>query len=277
MTLAPSVTAVPSISAAPINLAAPNTSPPLSAPGAPSRQPHSLAMTVGATGGTGASCFAAAFAHLLHRQGQPSVLIDLDTRGPGIDVLLGIESEPGARWPELGSARGVVDGRGLLASLPQWRDVPVVSASRTSPQHVPDSIVLDVVAALLHAGCRVVIDAPRATAWTPAIRALITDADALFLVAAATLPGAAGAVALAHEMQALDSGQRCSLVVREPGPGFVDAEDIEALTGITVAASIRDDRKITLAVERGEGPPCGARTRLGRAAQAALDAVRWSG
>ena len=48
-------------------------------------------------GGGGASVFAAA---LTHCAGQ-SLLMDLDPLGGGIDLLLGAESAPGLRWPDI--------------------------------------------------------------------------------------------------------------------------------------------------------------------------------
>ena len=52
---------------------------------------------VGGSGGVGASTFAAALA----TAAAPATLIDLDPVSGGIDVLLGIEDVPGARWSGL--------------------------------------------------------------------------------------------------------------------------------------------------------------------------------
>ncbi|WP_179951097.1 pilus assembly protein FlpE [Xylanimonas oleitrophica] len=232
-----------------------------------------LAAVVGACGGAGTSTVAAAVAHGLRRAWGRGVLVDLETAAAGIEVTLGIEDEPGARWPELRAARGEVDGRGLVAALPRWGSVPVLSASRLRPEAPADDVVLDVCAGLVRAGEPVVVDLPRPGAWTAAARAVVAGADDVLLVAPLTLPGAAGAVAVAGavaQARADDvarSGEhdpRVRLVVRRPAPGRVDADDLSALTGLDVAAEVREDRALAGAVERGDGPPVGRGARLRR-------------
>ncbi|MFP3714611.1 P-loop NTPase [Puerhibacterium sp. TATVAM-FAB25] len=240
---------------------------------------------VGACGGAGTSTVAAALAHGLRRAAGRGVLVDLDAPGPGVEVLLGVEGEPGARWPELAAARGEVDGRGLVAALPRWGSVPVLSASRLRPEAPDDDVVLDVCAGLLRAGEHVVLDLPRR--WTPAVRALLAGGDDVLLVAPLTMPGAAGAVAAATAVAAARGGRgpddgahqaggrgrpadgpggRASarLVCRRSGPGRVDPADLETLVGMPLAAVVPADRRLAAAVERGEGPPVGRRTALGR-------------
>ncbi|WP_211340857.1 pilus assembly protein FlpE [Xylanimonas allomyrinae] len=224
-----------------------------------------LVAVVGARGGAGASCVAAAVAHGLRRAHGRGVLVDLDAGGPGVEVLLGVEDEPGARWPELTGARGDVDGRGLLAALPRWGAVPVLSTTRLLPAAPDDDVVLDVCAALLRSGETVVADLPRPGAWTPAVRALLADADEVVVVTTASMPGAAGAVAVARALDGLTGGARARLVLRGPGAGRVEATDVERLTGLPVVAQVGEDRALAGAVERGEGPRVGRGTRLGRA------------
>src|SRR5690349_916184 len=57
---------------------------------------------VGGSGGVGASSFAAVLAATAGR----SLLVDLDVAGGGLDVVLGIEAEAGARWSGLHLAGG---------------------------------------------------------------------------------------------------------------------------------------------------------------------------
>jgi secretion/DNA translocation related CpaE-like protein len=220
---------------------------------------------VGACGGAGASTLAAAVAHRLRRDGERATLVDLDLPGPGVDVLLGIEEAAGARWPELAAARGDVDGTGVLAALPRWGTVPVLSGSRLAVDPPSDAVVVDVCTGLLRAGESVVLDLPRLGAWTPASRSLVAAADASLLVTPLTVRGAAGAVAVASALAA--SGARAVRVVaRRPAPGRVDVLDLERALGRTVVATARWDSRVAAAVERGEGPPVGRRTALGRVA-----------
>lgn len=242
------------------------------APGGPAAAGRSgVVAVVGACGGAGTSTVAAALAHGLRRTAGRGVLVDLDAPGPGVEVLLGVEGEPGARWPELAAARGEVDGRGLVAALPRWRSVPVLSVSRLRAEPPDDDVVLDVCAGLLRSGEHVVLDLPRR--WTPAVRALLAGADDVLLVAPLTMPGAAGAVALATAVAAARRGVGGArpgspavprLVCRRPGPGRVDPVDLEELTGMPLAAVAPTDRRLAAAVERGEGPPAGRRTALGK-------------
>jgi hypothetical protein len=79
---------------------------------------------LGGSGGVGASTFAAALATSAGR----SVLIDCDPVGGGIDVLLGIETQPGARWSGLRVEGGRLDPQLLAEGLPRWRAVGVLAA-----------------------------------------------------------------------------------------------------------------------------------------------------
>ena len=228
---------------------------------------------VGACGGAGTSTLAAAVAHGLRRSGEPAVLVDLDVPGPGQDVLLGIEDEPGARWPELAAARGDVDGEGLLAALPRWRTVPVLSASRQQPDPPDDAVVLDVTTALLRAGESVVLDLPRPTAWSRAAGLLAAAADVALLVVPCTVPGVAGAVATCAGLHAAQVREPW-VVARRPVPGRVDAAALEAALGLDVVAEARWDGRLADAVDRGEGPPVGRRSALGRAAAGLVAALQ---
>lgn len=220
---------------------------------------------VGACGGAGTSTLAAGLAHGLRRAGEGGVLVDLDAPGAGVDVLLGVEDEPGARWPELADARGDVDGAGLVAALPRWRSVPVLSAARSHGEPPDDAVAVDVCTGLLRAGESVVLDLPRPQAWTPAARFLVAAADAVLLVVPCTVPAVAGAVAAVPRLGAAWAGT-CWVVARGPAAGRVDPAAIESALGLPVVAEARWDRRLADAVGRGEGPPVGRRTPLGRAA-----------
>ncbi|MCL2594369.1 MAG: pilus assembly protein FlpE [Promicromonosporaceae bacterium] len=232
-----------------------------------------LIAITGATGGVGASITAASACHALHRATGRGTLVDLDIPGPGIEVLLGVEAEPGARWPELTDARGEVDGREVVAALPRWGRVPVLSGSRLTPVGPRDDVMLDVCAALLRAGESVVLDLPRPGAWTPAIRALVADANDVLVVARLSIPDAAGLIALRSVLA------KCHprLVVRPPSVGRVDADDLTAVSGLAVVATLREERSITGAIEQGVGPPVRRGTKLARLGDDLALALGWGG
>jgi len=227
---------------------------------------------LGACGGAGTSVLAAALAQALRRDGEGAVLVDLDLPGPGADVLLGIEDEAGARWPELTAARGDVDGVGLVAALPRWRSVPVLSGTRLRPARPDDAVLVDVCTGLLRGGETVVLDLPRPAAWTAGTRMLVGAADAVVLVTPCSAPGVAGALAARAELADLGAPEPW-LVARGPAPGRVDAAALEEALGLRVAATVRRDPRMPGAVDRGDGPPVGHRAPLGRAAGSLVGAL----
>lgn len=226
----------------------------------------------GACGGAGTSTLAAALARWMRRTGEPATLVDLAVPGGGVDVLLGVEDEPGARWPDLAAARGEVDGAGLLAALPRWGSVPVLSASRLRPERPDDAVVLDVVSSVLRAGESVVLDLPAPGAWSSAATSLAGAADVVLLVVPLTAPGAAGAATVAGVLAGAGAGQ-ARVVARRPSPGRVDAGALGRALGLPVVATVPWDRRLAGAVERGEGPAVGHRTPLGRCAAEVVAAL----
>lgn len=79
---------------------------------------------VGARGNVGASTLA------LHLAGALGAVV-VDAHGAGnLDVLAGIEGEPGLRWPQLATLAEEIDGKKLRDNLPAWYGVPVLSGDR---------------------------------------------------------------------------------------------------------------------------------------------------
>lgn len=249
--------------AVPSNPVPPTPVPPTPTPSGPAR----LVAVVGACGGAGASVLAAAVARTLRRKAGATALVDLDLPGGGLDVLLGVEDQAGARWPDLVDARGTVDGEGLVAALPRWGAVPLLSGSRhdTSGQAVDDAVVLDVATALLRSGHRVVLDAARPPAWRGSTRSLVAAADAVVLVVPLTAPAVAGAVATTALLERLGAGP-VHVVPRRPAPGRIDPAGLERALDRPTAATLGWDGRLAAALERGDGPRTGRRTPLGAAA-----------
>src|SRR5258708_810123 len=71
--------------------------------------------------GAGCPPLAAALPRAGPRRGLRSTLVDLDPAGGGIDLLFGLETEPGPRWSELAQWRdGRLCGRSLRDALPTY-------------------------------------------------------------------------------------------------------------------------------------------------------------
>lgn len=170
---------------------------------------------LGGSGGVGASTFAA----VLTSVAGPATLIDLDPVGGGIDVLLGIDGLPGARWSGLQTDGGRLDPEVLAAGLPRWHATAVLAADVAPAAEA----VAEVVTAA--AGCgSVVLDLPRAPA--PLRDAGLACCDLVVLVAAATdVRSLAAARAVVRSLPDLPVG----LVLRRGGIGVAEAVDLLGL------------------------------------------------
>lgn len=73
---------------------------------------------VGGRGGVGTSVLAATFALVAARRGLRTLLVDGDPLGGGLDLVLGVEQTPGARWPAFTGVRGRLNPTALHDSLP---------------------------------------------------------------------------------------------------------------------------------------------------------------
>src|SRR5665648_314116 len=114
---------------------------------------------VGAAGGVGASTLAALLARRRAADGARVALVDLDPGRGGIEVLLGIEAQAGARWSDLAQVRGTLAGGDLDGLLPRWHGVDVLSTDRHDTT-VDGEALAAVWAGLLASGRTVVADLP---------------------------------------------------------------------------------------------------------------------
>jgi hypothetical protein len=169
---------------------------------------------VGGSGGVGASSFAAVLAAMR----RDAVLIDLDVIGGGLDVTLGVESAPGARWSGLRVAGGRLDPGALVEGLPRWGPVPVLGADVAQ---LDPSAVMQVLDAASSVGL-VVLDLPRASCAERA--AALLHCDLVVVLGRADVEGLVAAHAQVAVLPELPIG----LVVRR---GEVSADDAATLVG----------------------------------------------
>jgi hypothetical protein len=174
---------------------------------------------VGGVGGVGASTFAAVLAARIG-----GVLLDIDADGGGIDVLLGVEDVPGARWSAVRVAGGRIEPRELRDGLVRWGAVPVLAADAAPP--------IDAVRAVLAAAAGlgpVVVDLGRAAT---AARSVATDSCGLVVVLVpADVSGVAGARAVLRGIGTVRTG----LVVRR---GAIESDEVGDLVGVEVIGEL---------------------------------------
>ena len=240
-----------------------------------------LVVVLGASGGVGASTWAAALAWRMSLHLGECVLVDGDVRGGGLDMTCGTEHVPGLRWPDLARLRGAASCARLLAALP-CGEVPLLSAGGSGAP-VPDSAVLDVVGSV-RGEVPVVVDGRVGAAVTSR---LVEGADAVHVVAGLRARQLADAEALLSRLGPGSGGSGGSEGVAGSGSvvGLVTrgeravtpelAEVIEHL-GRPHLAHVRDDPRVRRDGERGDWP--GLRGALrDRADSVALDLVERRG
>lgn len=204
---------------------------------------------LGAAGGVGVSTIAAVLARrrALHHR---TVLVDAVASSGGIDLLVGAEDIPGARWPDLGFNRGTVQAEDVLAALPVLGEkLFILSGARSvtaeffvlGPEEVraavrclgdaegePVDVVVD-----LRAG--------------EMVEEVVPVLDHLVLVVSAEVRAVAAAVSLKLELQ----GHQVpvSVVLRHRGWSGLDVAEVERIIGVPVIAEVGTIARLPRAVE----------------------------
>jgi secretion/DNA translocation related CpaE-like protein len=229
-------------------------------------RPRATTVTVtGGCGGAGASTLAAALAVTSARE-APTVLLDADPHGGGLDVLLGVEQTPGARWPELVESRGRLGAAALSQALVPVGELRLLSWDRSAATTVPAEAMATVLDAAGRAGDLVVVDVPRR--WDDPGSIAVAGADLALLVVPATVRAVASAAHTVRALQALTAEVR--VVVRDPAPGGLGSADVGRAIGLSVAAEIDSEPAVRQAADRGEPPVRRGRGSLHDACRALL-------
>jgi secretion/DNA translocation related CpaE-like protein len=203
----------------------------------------------GSCGGSGASTLAAGLAVAAERLGKKVLLIDGDINGGGLDLLLGAEASPGARWPELVHTSGRVSTETLLPALPSPHNVALISAARKMSENPTVQAWQSVINFGRNAFDVVLIDMPRHQVldkeqWCP------TDLECeLWCVVPTRIRAvAAAAVALEHYRHL---GMHAEVLVRQTNRSM-SAGDISRALGAPVRAVLPEDSSVSVAAELGE-------------------------
>lgn len=201
---------------------------------------------VGGRGGVGASTLAVALGLSALRRGVTPLVVDLDARGGGLDLVVGAEDAEGLRWDDVGPIEGRLSTRSFVGELPSIHGVSLLSCGRSGVPLPPSTDA--VLGAARRAFGVLVLDVPRDGAADVAA----VGADCGLVVAAADVRGCAAAHVVACTLQPLVSQV---LVVARTGAGrTLSPDDVADAVGFPLVAAIGDDSATAVAYERGEPP-----------------------
>lgn len=219
---------------------------------------------VGASGGAGASVTAAAVCRAAAQHGTVT-LIDANRLSGGLDLLLGIEHEPGARWGEIAVGEGAIAREDIRRALPQTGDqIAVLTFSRAAvgeQYRLGAEELTRVVDAVATEGITVVDTSPEM---------MPPRCDLAVIVLRPELRAAAAASRLVAECNA--GGVPHALLVRENSWSALTDAEIEHTTRSRVLGRVRDVRALTQTVERS-GLPARLPRHLAHAAKTVLGEV----
>jgi secretion/DNA translocation related CpaE-like protein len=224
---------------------------------------------VGGCGGAGASVFAAALAAAAAGDGSRSLLVDADSWGGGLDLLLGGEHVAGVRWSDLAATTGRVSAPSLRDLLPTVHRLSVLSWERGNPVPVSAASMRAVVTAGQRGHDLVVVDLPRrfdAAAEEALVRATLT-----VLVVPCGVRAVAAATPVVGALTRLAGA--LGLVVRGPGACGVDASVVADSLGVPLLAAMRPEPRLNESLDQGLGPLRRRRGPLGRACSRVLGVV----
>ncbi|MBV9369052.1 MAG: hypothetical protein JO074_04420 [Frankiales bacterium] len=215
--------------------------------GEPHGPPGVVVGVAGACGGAGASTLAAALA-LRRAPASKVTLIDADPAGGGIDVLLGVEKSPGARWPDLLASRGVVAAEALTGALVQAEGVAVLSWSAGGASELSTDAMDAVLSAAARGSDLVVADLPRAI--DAAAEHAAARSDRIVLVVPASVRAVASAASAAARWSGL--GAEVGLAVRHPGPADLTPPAVADAVGLPLLGVVPTDARLAHLGDRGQ-------------------------
>ncbi len=218
---------------------------------------------MGGSGGAGATTFACALGQMAVASG-PAVVVDCDPLGPGVDRVLGLESQDGFRWDALCQTTGRLSARSLREALPRRGSLGVLSWDSRTTGSLQAFAARESLSAARRGHQTVVLDLPRAP--DAVVDELAARCDRLLVMVVPSVAGVAAAARVCRRFGDLD-GLR--LVLR--GNGIAPAE-IAAATGVPVLTAMLDQRGLEESIDLGLGPVRSPRSRLGRAASGVLAA-----
>ncbi|MBG0827262.1 chromosome partitioning protein [Planomonospora sp. ID67723] len=221
---------------------------------------------VGGRGGAGASVLAASLALTASRRSLRTLLVDADPLGGGLDLLLGQEEAEGARWSDLVAREGRVSFTALRAALPSVSGLTLLSFHRGGAEAIPAEAMRSVLDAGRRGFDLVVADLPRHP--DPAAAEALGRAAVTLLVVTADVRGVLAAAQVLTGLREHTGEIRAAVRT-----GVLDEEVVSASLGVRCAGTLPDQPRLASALNRGDIPPLGRRTPLGRFCGAFLSSV----
>jgi secretion/DNA translocation related CpaE-like protein len=223
---------------------------------------------VGGSGGAGATTFACALA-LTAAGSAPAVLLDLDPLGPGVDRVVGLDTDTaagGARWDALVGSHGRLGSRSLRAALPHRDGLAVLTWPVGPPVDLEPAAAREVLSAAQRGHDVVVADLPRHL--DPAGREVASRCDRVLLVAEPSVAGVASAGKVAAGLRPVNGD--LAVVVRTGGTA-VPAAHVADILELPLVAELATQRRLAEHLDLGLGPVHARGAPLARAARDALD------
>jgi secretion/DNA translocation related CpaE-like protein len=205
---------------------------------------------IGARGGVGASTLAAALGLTAARGGHDALLFDVDVFGGGVELVVGCESEPGLRWPDVATTRGRVSAGALRSALPSAQGLAVLSWRQTDPVGLDHAALRSMLSAAKRGSDLVVVDVPRHldSLAAEAVQAV----DVLLLVATTDVLSTAGGGRLVRSLETVCGDIR--LVVRRLTRTALHPEQIAGSLGVPLAATLPTRQAVSRSIDEGLGP-----------------------
>lgn len=215
---------------------------------------------MGSSGGVGCSTLAVSLARYAAERGNRVLLIDATPHSGGLDLMVGYEDYPTAKWEDLsGGSTGRIAGGDLVAAL-----APESTARLFVLTHGRSRVLTAALsgAELEERLSRVLDAAMDATAKLDVVvvdvatrnKVAVQRCDEIVLLSAAEVMSVAEASAIAGWLQAEKALARVRGVLVHRFYSGVDVGEFEQLTGLTVVAKVRMHPRLGKMVENGGIP-----------------------
>ena len=217
---------------------------------------------LGACGGAGASVFSA----VLCRVAGDATLIDAHQFSGGLDLLLGLEATPGARWGDIDfTAGGAVSRAEMRGALPATEDDTALLTFPRTTVADPFRLSPEELNAVVHAA-----GTEGLTAVDTPLALLPDRCDLAVVVLRPELRAAAAAARIVAECNA--AGVANALLLRQSSWASLEPAQVEDTAKASVIAQVQQVRGLTKQLDQS-GLPAKLPRTLARAAEAVLGEV----